>query len=92
MSTDTITKSAFQTNSRVLWERSLKETAQRRTAQSGEPSVTAVSVGVQISMRERIFGAPAKAERGNVVQTQLNARLLLLLAYIVELSVQKSIG
>lgn len=85
MSTDTITKSAFQTNSRVLWERSLKETAQRRTAQSGEPSVTAVSVGVQISMRERIFGAPAKAERGN-------ARLLLFLAYIVQLIVQKSIG
>lgn len=92
MSTDTITKSAFQTNSRVLWERSLKETAQRRTAQSGEPSVTAVSVGVWISMRKRIFGAAAKAERGNVVQTQLNARLLLLLAYVVELNVQKSIG
>lgn len=52
--------------------------------------MTAVSVGVQISMRERIFGAPAKAERGNVVQT--NARLLLLLAYVAELNVQKSIG
>lgn len=82
----------FRPTPRVLWERSLKETAQRRTAQRGEPSVTAVSVGVQISMHERIFGAPAKAERGNVVQTQLNARLLLLLAYIVELNVQKSIG
>lgn len=95
MSTDTITKSAFRTNSRVLWERSLKETAQWRTAgtaPSGELSVTAVSVGVQISMCERVFGAPAKAGRGNVVQTQLNTRLLLLLAYIVQLNVPKSIG